>query len=245
MTGRLDGKIALITGGSSGMALATAELFVAECAWVYITGRRQQLLDEAVQRLGPRLRAINADAADLEDIQRVFATIAADAGRLDIFFASAGYGALSEPLLEVTPESFDHVFDLNVRGTIFAAQQAARLMTERGSIILNGSVAVEGSAPGTSVYAASKATLRSFARVWSTELAERGIRVNVLHPAPIDTPAVQGLPPETRDYLKSLSTLGRLSTPHEIATAALFLASDDAGYVTGSQLFASGGAGAA
>jgi NAD(P)-dependent dehydrogenase (short-subunit alcohol dehydrogenase family) len=243
MPGNLDGKIALITGGSSGMALATAELFVAEGALVYITGRRQQLLDDAVRRLGPRLRAINADAASLADTENVFATIAAEAGRLHVFYASAGVGTLQEPLFEVTPVSFDQIFDLNVRGTLFAAQRAAQLMTDGGSIILNGSAAAEKAMPGSSVYAASKAALPAFARVWSAELAERGIRVNVLHPGPIDTPALQQLSPEARDYLTSLTTIGRLGRPSEIAGAALFLASPDAGYVTGTELFVSGGMG--
>lgn len=243
MPGRLEGKIALITGGSSGMALATAELFVTEGALVYITGRRRELLDGAVRRLGSRLRAINADAANLEDTQNVFATIAAEAGRLDVFYASAGVGALGEVLLEVTPASFGEVFDLNVRGTLFAAQRAAQLMTEGGSIILNGSAAAEKAMPGSSVYAASKAALGSFARVWSAELAERGIRVNVLHPGPIDTPSLQELPLEVRDYLTSLTTIGRLGQPREVAGAALFLASPDAGYVTGTELFVSGGMG--
>lgn len=243
MPGRLEGKIALITGGSSGMALATAELFTTEGALVYITGRRQQLLDDAVRRLGPRLRPINADAANLDDTQNVFATIAAEAGRLDVFYASAGVGALGEPLLEVTPSSFDQVFDLNVRGTLFAAQRAAELMTEGGSIILNGSAATAKAMPGSSVYAASKASLQSFARVWSAELADRGIRVNVLHPGPIDTPALQELSREIRDYLTSLTTIGRLGRTVEIAGAALFLASGDAAYVTGTELFVSGGMG--
>ncbi len=243
MPGRLDGKVALITGGSSGMALATAELFVAEGAMVFITGRRQPLLDDAVRRLGVRLRSINADAANLADTEKLFATIAAETGRLDIFYASAGVGTLGEPLLAVTPTSFDQIFDLNVRGTLFAAQRAAQLMTEGGSIILNGSAAAEKAMPGSSVYAASKAALRSFARVWSAELAERGIRVNVLHPGPIDTPALQELSPETRGYLASLTTVGRLGQPSEIAKAALFLASTDAGYVTGTELFVSGGMG--
>lgn len=243
MPRQLDGKVALITGGSSGMALATAELFVTEGALVYITGRRQELLDDAVNRIGPRLRAINADAADLEDTANVFRTIAAEAGRLDIFYASAGVGTLEEPLLEVTPASFDEIFGLNVRGTFFAAQRAAELMTEGGSIILNGSAAAEKAMRGSSVYAASKTALRSFARVWSAELSERGIRVNVLHPGPIDTPALQELSPETRDYLTTLTTIGRLGQPREVAGVALFLASTASGYVTGTELFASGGMG--
>ncbi|MFG1706721.1 SDR family NAD(P)-dependent oxidoreductase [Nonomuraea sp. M3C6] len=243
MSGKLDGKVALITGGSSGMALATAELFVEEGGLVYITGRRQQLLDEAARRLGPRLRGISADAADLEDIESLFATITAEAGRLDIFYASAGVGKLDESLSEVTPASFDEVFGLNVRGTLFAAQRAAELMTGGGAIILNGSAAAAKAIPGSSVYAASKAALRSFAQVWSAELADRGIRVNVLHPGPIDTPALDRLSPEARDYLISLTTVGRLGEPREVAGTVLFLASADAGFVSGTELFVSGGMG--
>ncbi|MFF3752453.1 SDR family NAD(P)-dependent oxidoreductase [Streptomyces sp. NPDC002018] len=243
MSGKFDGKIALITGGSSGMALATAERFVEEGALVYITGRRQQLLDDAVRRLGPRLRGISVDAAELEDIEMLFTTIAAEAGRLDILYASAGIGSLQEPLAEVTPAGFDEVFGLNVRGTLFAAQRAAALMTEGGSIILNGSAAAEKAMPGSSLYAASKAALRSFARVWSAELSGRGIRVNVLHPGPIDTPALERLSPEARNHLVSLTTLGRLGQAREVAGAVLFLASADAGFVSGTELFVSGGMG--
>jgi NAD(P)-dependent dehydrogenase (short-subunit alcohol dehydrogenase family) len=241
--GKLEGKVALITGGSSGMALATAKLFVTEGATVYITGRRQQLLDAAAVNVGSGLRALNADAANLEEIDHVFATIAAEAGRLDILYASAGTGTLQEPLLEVTPDGFDQIVDLNVRGTLFTAQRAARLMTAGGSIILNGSAAAEKAMPGSSVYAASKAALRAFARVWSAELSDRRIRVNVLVPGPIDTPALQELSPEIRDHLTSLTTIGRLGEPHEIASAALFLACSDSGFVNGTELFVSGGMG--
>ena len=164
-------------------------------------------------------------------------------GRLDILYASAGVGTLGESLLDVTPSSFDQIFDLNVRGTLFAAQRAARLMTEGGSIILNGSAAAEKAMPGSSVYAASKAALRSFARVWSAELSDRGIRVNVLHPGPIDTPALGQLSPEVRGFLTSQTTIGRLGQPDEVAKAALFLASADASYVSGTELFVSGGMG--
>jgi NAD(P)-dependent dehydrogenase (short-subunit alcohol dehydrogenase family) len=184
MPAKLNEKIALVTGGSAGMGLATAELFVAEGALVYITGRRREPLDAATERIGPRLRGVVADASSLDDIERLFSTIRSEAGRLDVLFANAGVGNLTEPFAEVTPDSFDQLFGLNVRGTVFTAQKAADLMTSGGSIILTGSAAAEKAMPGSSVYAASKAALKAFARVWSAELAPRGIRVNVLHPGP-------------------------------------------------------------
>lgn len=243
MPGKLNDKIALVTGGSSGMGLATAELFVNEGALVYITGRRQEPLDAATARVGDRLRGVVADAADLTAIEQLFSIIAAESGRLDVLFANAGVGNLTEPLADVTPDSFDELFGLNVRGTLFTAQRAAELMTGGGSIILNGSAAAEKAMPGSSVYAASKAALKAFARVWSAELAPRGIRVNVLHPGPTDTPALEGRPQQTRDYLVSLTTIGRLAQPSEIATAALFLASADSSFVAGTELFVTGGMG--
>lgn len=243
MPGRLDGKTAVIIGGSSGMALATAELFIAQGAAVYITGRRRQLLDEASRRLGPRLTAVRSDASSLEDIESLFARVEAEVGLIDVMFAAAGVGTLGEQLADVTGESFDQVFGLNVRGTLFAAQKAARLMTNGGSIILNGSAAAEKAMPGSSVYAASKAALKAFARVWSAELAPQGIRVNVLHPGPIDTPSLSRLSDVQRDHLASLTTIGRLGRPDEIASAALFLASADSGFVSGTELFVSGGMG--
>jgi NAD(P)-dependent dehydrogenase (short-subunit alcohol dehydrogenase family) len=181
-----------------------------------------------------------ADGADLADIDRVFATISAESGRLDVLFASAARNN-TDTLHEMTPEAFDQVFGLNVRGTLFTAQRAVELMTRGGSIILNGSAAVEMARPGVSVYAASKATLRSFARVWSQELAAQGIRVNVLHPGPIDTAMMATLPLPAQEQRAALTMLGRLGRPEEIASAALFLASEDAGYVTATELFVSGG----
>jgi NAD(P)-dependent dehydrogenase (short-subunit alcohol dehydrogenase family) len=243
MLGRLDDKVALVTGGSSGMGLTTAELFVEQGALVYITGRHREPLDAATARVGSQLRGVVADSSNLGDIDRLFSTIRSEAGRLDVLFASAGLGRLTEPFAEVTPESFDQLFGLNVRGTLFTAQKAAELMTGGGSIILNGSAAAEKAIRGSSVYAASKAALKAFARVWSAELAPRHIRVNVLHPGPTDTPALEGRPQEARDYLVSLTTIGRLARPFEIACAALFLASADSSFVTGTELFVTGGMG--
>lgn len=243
MPGKLQDKVALVTGGSSGIGLATAELFVREGAVVYITGRKREPLDAAVARVGPRLHGLVADGSDLADIGRLFSSISAEAGRLDVLFANAGIGNLTEPLAAVSPDSFDRLFGLNVRGTLFTAQRAVELMTGGGSIILNGSAAAEKAMPGSSVYAASKAALKAFARVWSAELAARNIRVNVLHPGPTATPALEGRPQEARDFLVSLTTIERLAQPSEIASAALFLAGSDASFVTGTELFATGGMG--
>ena len=173
MPGKLKDKVALVTGGSSGMGLAAAELFVDNGAVVYITGRRREPLEAATARVGAQLRGVVADASDLDDIDRLFTTIRSETGRIDVLFASVGAGNLTEPLGEVTPESFEQLFGLNVRGTLFTAQRAAELMTGGGSIILNGSAAAEKAIPGSSVYAASKAALKAFARVWSAELAPR------------------------------------------------------------------------
>lgn len=186
---------------------------------------------------------MRSDASSLEDIESLFARVEAEVGLIDVMFAAAGVGTLGEQLADVTGESFDQVFGLNVRGTLFAAQKAARLMTNGGSIILNGSAAAEKAMPGSSVYAASKAALKAFARVWSAELAPQGIRVNVLHPGPIDTPSLSRLSDVQRDHLASLTTIGRLGRPDEIASAALFLASADSGFVSGTELFVSGGMG--
>jgi len=243
MPEKLKDKVALITGGSSGMGLATAEMFLREGALVYITGRRRGPLDVAGAQIGAGLRGVVADSSSLEDVERLFSTIRSEAGRLDVLFASAGLANLTEPLAEVTPNSFDQMFGLNVRGTLFTAQKAAELMTRGGSIILNGSAAAEKAMPGSSVYAASKAALKAFARVWSAELAPRGIRVNVLHPGPTATPALEARPQAARDFLVSLTTLGRLAQPSEIASAALFLASADSSFVAGTELFVTGGMG--
>jgi NAD(P)-dependent dehydrogenase (short-subunit alcohol dehydrogenase family) len=244
MPGKLDGKVALVTGGSMGMGLATAERFAAEGAVVYITGRRKEVLDQAVERLGSRGRGVVADGADLDDIDSLFAEIQSAEGRLDVLFASvAAAGGLTQPLSDITLETYDRVFGIGVRGTVFTAQKAAELMTDGGSIILNGSAAATKAMPGSSLYAASKTALAAFARVWSAELADRRIRVNVLHPGPIDTAALQRLSKEHRDHLVSLTTIGRIGEPSEIATAALFLATSDSSFVSGTELFVTGGMG--
>ncbi|GAA4585809.1 SDR family oxidoreductase [Planotetraspora phitsanulokensis] len=238
---KLEGKVAVITGATSGMALATARAFVAEGAHVFITGRRKDKLDAAVAQLGPNVTGVQADSGDLADLDRLAGTIREERGRVDILFASAGNGLLNEPLNAVTEESFDHVFDINVRGTLFTVQKLLPLLSDGASIVLNSSAGASKGVPGSTVYLASKAALRSFARTWTAELKDRDIRVNVISPGPIDTPGVEDLPEATKDLIASMVPLGRYGTPDEIARAVLFLASSDSSFVAGTELFVDGG----
>ncbi|WP_173129248.1 SDR family oxidoreductase [Kibdelosporangium persicum] len=238
---KLDGKVAVITGGTSGMALATAKLFVAEGAHVFITGRRKDKLDDAVADIGRNVTGVQGDAGNLADIDRLVDVVSTQQGRVDVLFASAGTWTLNEPVGSVTEESFDAVFGVNVRGPLFTVQKLLPLMSDGASIILNGSAAAVQGSPGTTVYAASKAALRSFARTWTTDLKDRRIRVNVLNPGAIHTPAFDALPQEFKDETVSLVPAGRLGAEVEVATAALFLASEDAGFVTGAELPVDGG----
>ena len=240
---KLDGKIAVVTGATSGLALASARLFAAEGAHVFITGRRQDQLDAAVKEIGRNVTGVHGGAGNLDDPDRLFETVKAEKGRLDVLFLSAAIVGLGQPLEAVTPESFDSAFNVNVRGVLFAVQRAVPLMTEGGSIIMTGSLGASMGMPGTTVYAASKTPARSFARTWTAELKDRNIRVNVLSPGAIDTPAWAGAPREARDAAAALIPLGRLGEENEIATAALFLASQDSSYVTGIELFVDGGMG--
>ncbi|MCW2266543.1 NAD(P)-dependent dehydrogenase (short-subunit alcohol dehydrogenase family) [Gluconobacter cerinus] len=239
--GKLEGKIAVITGGSSGMALASAQLFVEEGAYVFITGRRQETLDEAVRQIGRNVTGVRGDAANLDDLDRLFETVKREKGTIDILYASAGTGeALS--LGEITEQHFDTTFNLNVRGTLFTVQKALPLFNDSGSIFMTGSVAALKGFPGYSVYAASKATLHAFARGWLNELKGRNIRVNVLHPGPIATPMQdQVLTPEAKRMFESLIPRGTMGRPEEIAAAALFLASEDSSFVNGMELCVDGG----
>jgi NAD(P)-dependent dehydrogenase (short-subunit alcohol dehydrogenase family) len=243
--GKLDGKVAVITGGTSGMALATAKLFVAEGAYVFITGRRQEQLDKAVKEIGKNVTGVQGDAGSPADLDRLYAAVGAAKKKIDVLFASAGIGNLDEPLAAVKEESFDSVFDVNVRGTLFTVQKALPLLRDGASVILNGSIAGSKGFAGSSVYCASKAAVRSFARTWTAELKDRKIRVNVLSPGPIDTPAFDGLPAEKRELFKaqitSLVPMARMGASEEIATVALFLASSDSSFVTGIELFVDGG----
>jgi NAD(P)-dependent dehydrogenase (short-subunit alcohol dehydrogenase family) len=239
---KLDGKIAVITGATSGMALATAKLFVEEGAYVFITGRRRDQLDAAVKEIGRAAAGVQADSADLADLDRLYEKVKAEKGRLDILFASAGVGELDKPLGAVTEKGFDDTFNVNVRGTLFTVQKALPLMGEGGSIILNSSIANVKGFPGASVYSASKAAVRSFARTWTAELKDRKIRVNALSPGSIgDTGTFAGASQEMVNFFQSQIPMGRLGLSREIATAALFLASDDSSFITGIELSVDGG----
>lgn len=238
---KLKGKIAVITGATSGMALATAKLFVEEGAYVFITGRRQAQLDAAVKEIGKNVTGVQGDAGNLADLDRLYETVKTKKGNIDIVFASAGVGDFNVPLGSISEENFDKTFNVNVRGTLFTVQKALPLMREGGSIIMTGSIASVKGFQGLSVYNASKAAVRSFARTWTLDLKARKIRVNVISPGTIDTGIFVGVPKEIKDQFVSLIPMGRIGEPREIATAALFLASDDSSFVTGIELFVDGG----
>ena len=244
--GKLDGKVAVITGGNSGMGLATARRFVEEGAYVYITGRRQAELDEAVRSIGRDVTGVRGDVSVLADLDRLYAKIAEDGRKVDVLFANAGTGEYGR-LGEISEEHFDRTFDVNVKGLLFAVQKALPLFRDGGSIILNASIASIMGMESMSVYAATKAAVRSFARSWTNDLKGRRIRVNTLSPGPIDTPILRNLA-KTDDELAqfkgnmaSMVPMGRIGTSDEIASVALFLASDDSSYVTGIELFVDGG----
>jgi NAD(P)-dependent dehydrogenase (short-subunit alcohol dehydrogenase family) len=239
--GKLDGKIAVITGGSSGMALASAKLFVEEGAYVFITGRRQEALDEAVKLIGRNVTGVQGDAANLEDLDRLFDTVKREKGSIDVLFASAGMGEAAK-LGEITEQHFDKVFSLNTRGTLVTVQKALPLFNDGGSIFMTGSIASVKGWPDWAVYSASKAALRSFARTWLNELKDRNIRVNVLSPGQISTPIQEKLlDAETQKKFEALIPRGKMGRPEEIATVALFLASDDSSFVNGVELNVDGG----
>ena len=239
--GKLDGRVAVITGGTSGMALASAQLFVEEGAYVFITGRRQEKVDEAVKLIDRNVTGVQGDAANLDDLDRLFDTVRREKGKIDVLFASAGSGE-SAKIGEVTEKHFDTVFGLNTRGTLFAVQKALPLFNDGGSIIMTGSVASVKGWPAFSVYSASKAALRSFARTWLNELKDRKIRVNVLSPGQVATPIQEQLfDAATIQQFESLIPRGKMGRPEEIATVALFLASDDSSYVNGVDLSVDGG----
>lgn len=242
MSGRLEGKIALITGGSTGIGLATARVFVEEGAFVYITGRRQPELDAAVASIGPNVAAIQGDVSKLADLDRMYERISREKGRLDIVFANAGGGPLV-PLGAITEEHFDAVFDVNVKGMVFTVQKALPLIPNGGTVLLTGSIVDIKGFPAFSIYSATKAAVRSLARTWTTDLKDRGIRVNVISPGPIDTPLLNDAfaNPDNMKALASTVVMGRLGRPEEIAKAALFLTSDDASFITGAELFVDGG----
>jgi len=242
--GRLEGKIAVITGGSSGLALESAKRFVEEGAYVFITGRRQEALDEAVKLIGRNVTAVQGDAANLDDLDRLFDTVKREKGAIDVLWASAGTGEQRKHH-EITEEHFDAAFGLNARGTLFTVQKALPLFNDGGSIIMTGSNASQRGYPGWSVYAASKAVLQAYARVWLSELKDRRIRVNVLTPGQVVAPGKEQMfDDETKAAMEAREALiprGKNGSPEEIATVALFLASDDSSYVNGVELIVDGG----
>ena len=247
MSGKLEGKVAVVTGGNSGIGLATAKRFVAEGAYVFITGRRQAQLDGAVREIGNNVSGVQGDVANLVDLDRLYAAVKVKKGRIDILFANAGTAELA-PLGEITEEHFDKTFNTNVKGLLFTVQKALPLIPDGASIILNASIVASSGNPAFSVYSATKAAVRSFARTWILDLKERQIRVNAISPGPIDTPGLDGLAQTERvggqlkASLVASVPLGRFGTPDEIARAVVFLASDDSSFVTGTELFVDGGA---
>ncbi|AXC14108.1 3-oxoacyl-[acyl-carrier protein] reductase [Acidisarcina polymorpha] len=245
---KLDGKVALITGGTSGIGIATAKLFVAEGAHVYVTGRRREKVEEAVRTLGTSSTGVQGDVANMADLDRLFKQIGEEKGKLDIVFANAGAAEFA-PFGSVEEAHFDRMFDGNVKSLLFSAQKALPLMTAGGSIVLMSSVVGSKGLPANTVYAATKAAIRSFARTWTTDLKERGIRVNAVSPGPIDTEGLRELLGDTpegrkrKDSFGQIVPLGRVGNPDEIARAVLFLASEDSSYVAGAELFVDGGMG--
>jgi NAD(P)-dependent dehydrogenase (short-subunit alcohol dehydrogenase family) len=247
MADKLKGKIALVTGGNSGIGLAAAQEFVKEGAFVYITARRQPELNQALKTIGANVAAVRADVSNLADLDKLFAQIKEEKGRLDVVFANAGVGSFA-PLGSISEDQYQQTFDINVKGVLFTVQKALPLMSEGGSIVLNASIVSIKGLPALSVYSATKAAVRSFARSWTIDLKDRKIRVNALSPGSIYTPGVAGLA-ETEEQrealyaqLTSMAPLGRMGQPEEIAKAAVFLASDDANYVAGIEFFVDGGA---
>ena len=241
-----EGKIAVITGGNSGIGLATAQRLAAEGAYVFITGRRQSELDTAVKLIGKNVTAVQGDVANLADLDRLYATVKQQKGRIDILFANAGLGEFA-PLGSITEAHYDKTFDVNVKGALFTVQKALPLLVDGASVILNASIVSIKGMPAFSVYSATKAALRSFARSWTVDLKDRKIRVNVVSPGPIETPAIDRLGQAVGDTaqlkagLISGVPMGRMGTSDEIAKAVSFLASDDASFITGIELFVDGG----
>jgi NAD(P)-dependent dehydrogenase (short-subunit alcohol dehydrogenase family) len=244
---KLEGKIAVITGGSSGIGLATAKRFVTEGAYVFVTGRRQTELKVAVRDIGKNVTDVQGDVSNLADLDRLYSIVKQQKGHIDILFANAGLGEFST-LEKISEAHFDKTFDVNVKGLLFTVQKAVPLFKDGGSIILNSSIAASKGVEGFSVYSASKAAVRSFARTWTVDLRHHNIRVNAISPGPIDTPAFSDLmqnEEHSRQLKKDLVSnvpLRRMGTPDEVAKVATFLASDESSYVTGIELFVDGGA---
>jgi NAD(P)-dependent dehydrogenase (short-subunit alcohol dehydrogenase family) len=243
---KLEGKVAVITGGNSGIGLATAQRFVSDGAYVFITGRRQRELATAVKLIGKNVSGIQGDVSNLADLDRLYAAVKEQKGHIDILFANAGVGQRAT-LGTITEAQFDKTFGINVKGLLFTVQKALPLFHDGGSIILNASVGASKGVGATSVYSATKAAIRSFARTWTVDLKDRKISVNAISPGPIDTPAFNSLA-HTEEEVKQIKAnlvaavpMGRIGTPDEIAKAVSFLASDDSSYITGIELFVDGG----
>jgi NAD(P)-dependent dehydrogenase (short-subunit alcohol dehydrogenase family) len=243
---KLEGKVAIITGGNSGIGFATAQRFVSDGAYVFITGRRQSELDAAVKQIGKNIIGVQGDVSNLADLDRLYATVKKQKGRIDILFANAGVGELV-PLEAITEAHFDKTFSINVKGLLFTVQKALPLFQDGGSIILNASIAASKGIEASSVYNATKAAIRSFARTWTVELKQRKIRVNAISPGMIDTPGLNSLA-KNQEQLEQFKTrfistipMGRTASPGEVANVVSFLASDESSYVTGVELFVDGG----
>jgi NAD(P)-dependent dehydrogenase (short-subunit alcohol dehydrogenase family) len=244
--GKLDGKIALITGGTGGIGLATAKRFVNEGAFVFVTGRRDSELAAAVKEIGHEVTGVQGDVSNLGDLDRLFARVKQEKSKLDIVFANAGIAKYA-PFGKITEEFYNSIFDINVKGLLFTVQKALPLLPDGASIILNASVVGSKGLSSNSVYSATKAAIRSFARTWTTDLKDRRIRVNAVSPGTIDTPGLSNLlasseaGEQRKKMISSSVPLGRFGTPDEIAKAVVFLASDDSSYITGAELFVDGG----
>jgi NAD(P)-dependent dehydrogenase (short-subunit alcohol dehydrogenase family) len=237
---KLQGKIAVVTGGNAGIGLAIAQRFVAEGAYVFITGRRQDALDSAVKLIGANVEAVQGDITRAADIDRLFETVKSKKGKLDILVANSGISKHS-PLESITEEHYDNTFDLNARATLFTVQKAVPLMSDGATIVLIGSIAGSIGTPGYGAYNASKAAMRSFARTWTKEFGDRGIRVNTLSPGPIETAMMQEAGEEIKAVFRDLIPLRRFGQPEEVAAAALFLASDESSFIAGAELCIDGG----
>ena len=239
---KLEGKVAVITGGNSGIGLATAKRFVEEGEYVFITGRRQSELDEAVKQIGDNIAGVQGDVSNLADLDRLYDTVKQKKGRLDSLFANAGVAEFAS-LGDITEAHFDKTFNINVKGLLFTVQKALPLIQDRGSIILNASIAASKGIEASSIYNATKAAIRSFARSWAVDLKHRKIRVNAISPGPIDTPGLRNLVKTDGllEQIKAMVPLGRMGSPDEVAKAVSFLASDDSSYITGIELFVDGG----
>jgi len=244
---KLEGKVAVITGGNSGIGLATAQRFVAEGAYVFITGRRQSELDAAVKQIGKSITAVQGDVSNLADLDRLYTTVKQQKGHIDILFANAGTGQFA-PLAAITEEHFDNIFNANVKGLLFTVQKALPLLKDGSSVILNASIVASTGAPAMSVYSASKAAVRSFARTFTTDLKDRKIRVNAVSPGVIPSPGYRNSLGMTEEQVKQYADsvvgnipLGRTGTLDEIAKVVLFLASDESSYITGIELIVDGG----